>query len=342
MRTSVRPGWALVLLGLIARPAAAQEGGPAPAKAAASAAPAGTAATVNGQSIPEVAVQRSIKRRPPEERAEARAEVLDYLIDNALIDQYLVQRHVEVPQAELDARVGEIREEIKKGGQTVEKVMQELMLTEDELRAQLAADLRWEKFVSTQATEKVLRELFDKNPEVFDGTTVRARHILVAPSSKDPQAAEQAKAKILELKRQIEEAAAQAVAKLPAGADEAAREKARAQAIEDAFAAAAHKESACPSKEIGGDLGWFARARNMAEPFAAAAFALKPYQMSDVVVTRFGYHLILATGRRPGKDTKFDDVKDVVRDFFGDRLRDYLCGKLKPGAKIVINAVPGS
>jgi peptidyl-prolyl cis-trans isomerase C len=302
--------------------------------------PVPIAATVNGHPIPEVAVQRGLKRLPAERRGEARSEILDFLVENVLIDQYLLQRGVQVSAKEVDARVTQVHDEMKKEGQSVEKVMKELMLSEDELRSQIVAELRWEQFVNEQGADKVLHEVFDKNPEVFDGTMVRARHILVPLSASTPQSAEQARTKLLAIKQAIEESARQGVAKVPAGGDEATREKARTQALEEAFAAAAQKESACPSKQQGGDLGWFPRAGNMAEPFAAAAFALKPYQLSDPVTTRFGYHLILATGRRPGRAPKFEEVKDVVKEFFGDRLRDYLCSQLKPNAKIVINPAP--
>ena len=52
----------------------------------------------------------------------------------------------------------------------------------------------------------------------------------------------------------------------------------------------------------------------MVEPFARAAFALKPYTMSDVVQTQFGCHLILVTDRKAGQEVKFADVKDEVRE----------------------------
>ena len=51
----------------------------------------------------------------------------------------------------------------------------------------------------------------------------------------------------------------------------------------------------------------------MVEPFAKAAFALKPYEMTDVVATEFGYHLILVTARKQGTPKKFEEVKGTCR-----------------------------
>src|SRR5262249_53188587 len=152
------------------------------------------------------------------------------------------------------------------------------------------------------------------------------------PSTDDPKAGEQAKIKLTGFKKQIEEEVAHGLSQLPAGADNLAREKARAKPTEDAFAPNARKESSCPSTPPGGDLGYFLRAGTMVEPFAQAAFALKPYQMSDPVQTHLGYHLILATDRKPGKDVKFEDVKGEVKEVFFDRLRDLMVSRLKPRA----------
>src|SRR5205085_10595907 len=114
------------------------------------------------------------------------------------------------------------------------------------------------------------------------------------------------------------------------------KEKARTQLTDDAFAAVAREKSACPSKDQGGDLGWFPRAGGMVEPFAKAAFALKNYQMSDVVKTQFGYHLILATDRKPGKEVTFETSKQEVKAVYYDKLREAIVDQQRPKAKIEI------
>ena len=78
----------------------------------------------------------------------------------------------------------------------------------------------------------------------------------------------------------------------------------------------------------------------MVEPFARAAFALKPVAMSDVVVTQFGHHLILVLDAKGGKEVKFEDVKEAVKDVYQDRLRDQLLEKLRPRARIKVNPAP--
>ena len=143
---------------------------------------------------------------------------------------------------------------------------------------------------------------------MFDGTMVRARHILLSPPPDDAQAAEKAKADLLGYKKEIEDRVKQHMAKLPADADARVRENARKKFVDETFSEFASKYSVCPSKEQGGDVDWFPRGGHMVETFSKAAFALKPYEGMDIVKTPFGYHLVLVTDRRPGLDTKFEDV----------------------------------
>jgi peptidyl-prolyl cis-trans isomerase C len=293
----------------------------------------GVAARVNGQPIAEASVRRGLKPLPASRQLEARAEIIDYLVANVLIDQYLLQSNVEVSAADVSGRLNQLRDEMKKSGKVFEKALEEMGLTEDELKREITADLRWEKYSEAQATEPILKDIFAKNLDMFDGTRVRARHILLKKESGPTPGLE---AKLRQIRKQIEDDAAREKPKLEAITDAPAREQARRQLLEDAFAATARKESACPSKDEGGDLGWFPRAGAMVEPFAKAAFGLKAGEMSDIVQTSFGCHLILVTDRRPGGDTKFEDVKEIVKDVYCEKLREYLTGQLKPRAQIVI------
>jgi peptidyl-prolyl cis-trans isomerase C len=316
-----------------------------PAQAAPVSAPTGVAATVNGQPITETAVQRGLKRVDPARQTEARPEIVNFLVDNALIDQYLLQLNQPVDPKEVAVRLERIKTDIKKitetrPEQTFEKVLKDLLLTEDELKTQISADIRWDRYASAQATDKVLQDFFSANKEMFDGSMVHARHILLTVPAGNAQAANQAKAQLAAFKQQIEKEAADGLAKLPPGGDALAREQARTKLIEDSFAGLAAKSSACPSKAHGGDVDWFPRAGGMVEAFAKAAFALKPYQMSDIVQTQFGYHLILVTDRRPGKEIKFEDVKEEVKEVYCDRLREVVCAQLRPRATIVIHPAP--
>jgi peptidyl-prolyl cis-trans isomerase C len=331
-----RPTWsALAVLALSCLSAPAQ---PTPAPAPAPPADA-VAATVNGQPIHEVALRRGLDRIPKENQAAARTELLNYLIDTVLVDQYVQQFQVKVDKDEVDKTVDKIKTEIKQTqNKEFAKFLAELKLTEAQLRDQVAADLRWEKFATGQATDKVLTDLFAGNKEMFDGSKVRARHILLTPT--DAKGADEAVAQLRAIKQEIEAAAAAGVAKLPADADAAAREKERIKLTVEAFAARAEKVSACPSgKATGGDINWFGRVDTMVEPFARAAYALKEYQMSEPVKTEFGYHLILVTDRKPGHDVKFDEVKEDVKAVYYHKLREAIVAQVRPKAKIEITPV---
>lgn len=300
------------------------------------------AATVNGQVILEAAVQRGLARVAPVEHEKARPEILGYLIENTLIDQHLAAGKVPVTPAEIDARLGEIKAELKKENKDYDKMLAALGLGEGEMKAQIAADLRWEKFIAPQATEAILRQKYEQNLERFDGTLVHVRHILIPvpgakvtpDEAKMALAPDQAQLKLKQIKDYLEGVASAAVAKLPATADPLSRDEERLKALEDAFGKIAAEHSACPSKKEGGSLQWFPRGGSMVEPFAKVAFALKVGQLSDAVATPFGYHLILVTGRRAGIPTKFDDVKEAVAEWHAFQIRTQLLAELQPKAQI--------
>ncbi len=339
MRALKRPWWAVVGLTLCGLPALAQNAPPPAPPGPAQTAPAAdaVAATVNGQTIPESAVQRGLKRVPPDKHADARPKILNYLIDQVLLDQYLQQMNIAVDPKEVDKRIEELKLEQQKRSLDFNKMLTELRMTEAELREILTNEMRWEKFADAQANDKALKELFDSQKYLFDGSTVHARHILLSPPSGDAKADEQAIGQLRAIKQQIDKQVADELAKLPATTDNLTREKKRQSVLEEAFAAQAKTYSACPSKAQGGDVGSFQGVGFMVQPFSRAAFALKPYEMSDAVKTQFGYHLILVTERKPGHEVKFEEAKEMVKEQYCTMLHDAISSQGREKSKIVIN-----
>jgi parvulin-like peptidyl-prolyl isomerase len=120
---------------------------------------------------------------------------------------------------------------------------------------------------------KPLSELVEDIPEKDEPKEIAASHILISYKGADRSDAKRSKA---EAKKLAEKVLKEAKAN---GAD---------------FAALAKKYSDGPSKTKGGDLGTFNRGK-MAKPFEDAAFKLKVDQVSDVVETSFGFHIIKRT-----------------------------------------------
>ncbi len=141
-------------------------------------------------------------------------------------------------------------------------------------------------------SEAELKEYFDQNAARLSGTEERrASHILIASPKSAPEAERQkAKAKAAELLALVK--------KSP-----------------DSFADVAKKNSQDPgSAPGGGDLDFFARSA-MVKPFADAAFAMKKGDISDVVESEFGYHIIKLTDIKAPKQRSFEEMKpDLTAD----------------------------
>lgn len=118
-----------------------------------------------------------------------------------------------------------------------------------------------------------------------------------------------------------ERRASHILVKVEQGAGAAEREKAKAKAeallaevrkTPAAFAELARKNSDDPgSAARGGDLDFFGRGQ-MVKPFEEAAFALKKGEISGIVESDFGYHIITLTAQRGGQNRPFEEVRAEV------------------------------
>src|SRR5947207_3206312 len=84
---------------------------PVTAPATPTVSPTAVAATVNGETIYELRVQRSLERVPPARRAEVRGTVIDHLVNNLLIDQSLRAAGYKVEPAEVEKRIADMKTE---------------------------------------------------------------------------------------------------------------------------------------------------------------------------------------------------------------------------------------
>ena len=103
------------------------------------------------------------------------------------------------------------------------------------------------------------------------------------------------------------------------------------------FAAEAKEHSDCPSGAEGGSLGWFGRGMMVPE-FDKVAFEMKKGEVSGVVSTQFGYHIIYKADEKGGGQQTLVDVHDQIKDLLRHEARgramDAFVAELKANAKI--------
>jgi peptidyl-prolyl cis-trans isomerase C len=171
--------------------------------------------------------------------------------------------------------------------------------TESSLRTLFSYDLGWNKYVAKNTNDDNLQALFKQFHEQFDGTERRVSHILLRPDGvADPT-------------------------KIKALVEQASKLRDQINSGKLKFEEAAEKFSAGPSRSRGGDLGYIPVNGVMVEQFSKAAFALKPDEISEPLVTPFGVHLIKVTDIKPGKKT-WQDVRDALQQ----KLSDFLMNRL--------------
>ncbi len=159
------------------------------------------------------------------------------------------------------------------------------------VRARYIAYRRADFLAQADTPESAVADYYDlhKNDKFTDPEQVHARHILVKVAADAGDAAKAAARKKAE----------DLLAKARGDGD---------------FAALARKNSDDPgSAAKGGDLGFFGRG-TMTPAFEAAAFALEPGKVSDVVETPFGFHVIKVEEHKPGGPKPLDAVRDEVVD----------------------------
>jgi peptidyl-prolyl cis-trans isomerase C len=175
----------------------------------------------------------------------------------------------------------------KKGLDKTKKIQRQLDIIKNEFIAK--SYVQNEIVAKVKVTDKDVEKYYNEHKQEFEKPeTISARHILIAikPDAKDSE------------KQDARKKAEGLLDRIKKGED---------------FAKLASDYSEDPgSKTRGGDLGTFPR-KTMVEEFEKAAFALKPGEVSGVVETQFGYHIIKVDGKKNPEAPAFDSIKEQVK-----------------------------
>jgi parvulin-like peptidyl-prolyl isomerase len=277
------------------------------------------AAMVDGNAITMAEVEAVIKQGGPTakmlteaQRRDLQHDVLDALINDVLFRQLMRRVGPRIEVAEVDRRIAEVAEAMKKEGKTLQDLFQETGQNEGQLRSEIVTILQWTAFVKGHFSDADVKKYYEFNRDFFDGVSVRASHILLRVPHGAPPAEQQAMQ----------------------GRLEAIRQEILAGKID--FADAAKKYSQDSSAANGGDIGYFPRKLVVDENYARTAYALKVGEVSSVVPTEFGLYLIKVTDRKPGQPADFNQIKDKVKQLYVEEARMAMIAQYRKSAKIEI------
>ncbi len=227
--------------------------------------------------------------------SEVKKEVLESLINRELLYQESAKENVDIAQATVDERLSKLKKRFADEAE-FRRALSQMNLSEMSLKSQLKREMAIQQLIDEKIAGKVSvsdeesKTYYDTNPDHFKRPEeVRASHILIKV---DPQADESQRTQTLQKIEEIQ---------------------VKAKKGED-FAALAREFSEGPSAPRGGDLNYFRRGQ-MVKPFEDVAFALEPGEVSDIVETRFGYHVIKVTDKKPETEIAYDDVKGKIEAF---------------------------
>jgi peptidyl-prolyl cis-trans isomerase C len=265
-------------------------------------------ARVNGEPVTKADFDRLLKNIessgrgaiPAERRDEILRSALDQLVTYNVMKQEAAARGLTVSDAEIDQQLQQMQKQFPSEAE-FKKALDVRNTTVAQLKSDARVDMSIDKMMqaelaTTIATEAEAKEFYDKNPDQFkQAESAQASHILIMADEKADEATKKAaRAKIDSVYKRVK-----------AGED---------------FAKLARENSQDGSAQQGGDLGEFTRGQ-MVPAFDEAAFKLKPGEVSEVVTTQFGYHIIKLTSKKDPTTYPYEQVKPKIVEVLTNRKK---------------------
>jgi peptidyl-prolyl cis-trans isomerase SurA len=239
--------------------------------------------------------QTSTAGEREEKMKKARIEVLDRLIDSRLLEEEMKKRKIEVPERDVDAAIQDVLKSSNLTENDMKKALAREGMTYSTYRQRVRDELGKMRLVSREIKSKiviedvVLRDYYQKNLEKFtDPLEVKIQQIFFPvpehASQEETAAVEREARPILE----------------------------RARKGED-FAELARKFSKGPEAGEGGLLGYF-KHRELMPELEEAGFKLRSGEISDLVRSPAGFHILRVLERKGGEPRPFAEVQFKIRE----------------------------
>jgi parvulin-like peptidyl-prolyl isomerase len=252
----------------------------------------------------EIVTKDRLERR--EQVQEICRKVLEKLIEEKLIDQEVKKSGVKVPSKEVEAALEEVKRRNAATQEDLEKALAADGLTLEAYKKQIEKGLQrqklinWSVKVETKVGEKEFREFYQKNLDRYrTNETYRPGQILfIIPKGATPE-------EIREIRKKCQKV----LEKIKGGGD---------------FGEMALLYSEDASNKDRGDLGYFKKGE-LLPAFQREALRLKVGEVSEIVRTEFGFHIIKLLDRKGMDPLPFEEVQEKVKaDYFESEMEKAL------------------
>ncbi len=260
--------------------------------------------------------------RLQEAKASIRGQLVNDFVARTLLAGEVKRLQIKVSEPEMAEAMEQLKNSLPPGI-TLEELIKKNQTSEAKMRDEIGLGIKINKLVMTELagknkpTEKEIYTFYEEHKDKFKtGESVHVRHILVAVNSEDDdkvRAEKKGKAEVL--RKQLTE-----------GAD---------------FAEIASKNSDCPSRQAGGDLGLLYRGQSV-QPFENAAFSQQINVIGPLVETEYGYHIIQVLEHNQPQPVALDKkIRQEIASLIEQRKKqetfEDIMKKLKAKATIIVH-----
>jgi len=238
-----------------------------------------------------LSLSTSSKELGEEELAYLKRIILGFAVEVEVLKKHYEDADEGVLPDDYDDQFAEYKQNLFAQGEGIEERLSEEGIGNDTLEFFFNAQFYTKRFMDDidkedPVTDDQIETYYNDNKDTLSSPAqIRARHILV----QDDQLSEEGRTSIEAIKTKIENGDA-------------------------TFEEMAEEYNSDATAEVGGDLGWFSQDGSMVKEFEDAAFALEEKgDMSDVVETQFGYHLILLTDKKAEHQKTLKEARDEIK-----------------------------